>query len=330
MTTQREWTDAVWKTYRQITEPDDSLDPDTSLLFRERNRIFREQRWVPIWNEVDQVLDAAADQAALTYNNAKGPLAPWFHRAVVWRAKDALQDKFETCPICSRQQSDSQTQSQDSSVEADGCLVCNGRRRVLKDLAVNTDKPEQVEDVNARESGCPACRDGEIDGKDCQQCGGTGMLLPLSDDASVWLSPEQQAAVENRLFAELENRLPGWLPRPPNPYFVNDLATTVRSLSSSNKLQMLLDEQLFAIDNHRTSSDDLRQLAVAVDMKPDAIRTARGRIRARLRSVFQKHGVDVPAALSDRKSTTATTTRTDNVMVKKASPPPRSTVLKNE
>ena len=254
---------------------------------------------------MDQVLDSAAEQAALTYDSAKGPLAPWFHKAVVWRAKDALQKKFEVCPKCMGQLSDSQTQLQDSPMEADVCLLCNGRGRVLKDLAVNTDKPEQVEEANARESGCSACRGGEIKGQDCQQCGGTGLHLPQADDVSLSLSPEQQAAVESRLFAELENRLPSWLPRPPDLDFVRDLADTVRSLSSSNKLQMLLDEQLFATDNHRTSSEDLRQLEEDMGMTPDAIRTARGRIRARLRAVFQKYGVDVPAALADRKNTAA-------------------------
>ena len=330
MTTKRKWTAAVWEIYRQISEPGDPRDPDTSLLARERNRILKTAVWFPIWHDLDRILDAAADEAAFTYDSARGPLAPWFHKVVIWRAKDALHSKFETCPKCAKRQSASQAQPQDSSVEADICLLCNGRGRVLKDLAVNADKPEQVEDAYALESGCHACEDGEVDGQDCQHCGGTGMLLPQTDDVFFVLSPEQQTAVESRLFAELENRLPNWLPRPPDIDFVRDLAGTIRSLSSSNKLQMLLDEQLFAIDNHRTSPDGLRQLAVAVDMKPDAIRTARGRIRARLRSVFQKHGVDVPEALSDRKSTTATTKRTDGVVVKKASPPPRSTVLKNE
>lgn len=330
MTSKREWTDAAWETYRQITEPDDPLDPATSLLARERNRIFKTAIWFPIWDDVDHVLDAAADQAALKYDSAKGPLAPWYHTVVVSRAKDALHNKFESCPICAQRQSDSQTRRLDSSVKADVCLLCNDRRRVLKDLGVNADRPERAEDANARESGCPACQDGEIDGHDCQLCGGTGMLLPVSDVASLWLSPEQQAAVESRLFAELENRLPSWLPHPPDPDFVTDLAATVRSLSSSNKLQMLLDEQLFATDNHRTSSEDLRQLAGVVGMKPDAIRTARGRIRARLRAVFQKHGVKVPEALADSKNKAAKVTTTDGVVVKKASPLPRSTVLKNE
>ena len=50
MTTQLEWTDAAWEADRQITEADDPLDPDTSLLAHERNRIFRETGSVPIWN----------------------------------------------------------------------------------------------------------------------------------------------------------------------------------------------------------------------------------------------------------------------------------------